>query len=175
MRLLLRNCRDTNAAYQLLGERRDQSHSSPNRSATIVGQMAVCDIREHKIGDAATVFFFARVYSDDLGSAAAYDRAKAKIGARDNTSLFRVKTPDDGRNLLFVLSGTLASAKRVQERVAWGGDEYIPTAEEITAIGSRLRESAEAHALTSTVSWSGVGGLGLGTEGSRGPLRRPRG
>jgi hypothetical protein len=137
--------------------------------------MAAFDIREHKIEGTAPVFFFARVYSDELTSAAAYDRAKAKIGARDNTSLFRVKTPDDGRNLLFVLSGTLASAKRVQERVAWGGDEYAPTTGEITAIGRRLAESAEAHALNSAASWSGVGGLGLGAEGSRGPQRRPDG
>ena len=121
------------------------------------------------------MFFFARVYDDDLASAAAYDRARAKIGARDNTSVFRARTPHDSRQLLFVLSGTLANAKRVRERVAWGGHEYNPTAGEITAIGRRLRESAHAHALNSAVSWRGVGGLGLGAEGSRGPMRRSSG
>jgi hypothetical protein len=137
--------------------------------------MAASEIREHKIDGAATVFFFARVYDDDLGSAAAYDRARPKINAQDNTSMFRVRTPDDGRQLLFVVSGTLANAKRVRKRVAWGGDEYNPTADEITAIGSRLREVAQAKALNSTASWRGLGGLGLGAEWSRGPLRRSRG
>jgi hypothetical protein len=137
--------------------------------------MAASEIREHKIDGAATVFFFARVYDDDLGSATAYDRARPKINARDNTSMFRVTTPDDGRQLLFVLSGTLANAKRVRKRIAWGGDEYHPTADEITAIGSRLREASQAKALNSTASWRGLDGLGLGAERSRGPLRRSRG
>jgi len=74
--------------------------------------MAAAEIREHTIDDTATVFFFARAYEDDRASAAAYDRARAKIGARDNTSVFRVQTPDGGRQLLFVLSATRANAKR---------------------------------------------------------------
>jgi len=121
------------------------------------------------------VFFFARVYEDDRASAAAYDRARAKIRAGDNTSVFRVRTPDAGRHLLFVLSGTRGYAERASERVAWGGEEYSPTIDEITAIGARLREVVHADALDGTASWSGVGGLGLGPTGSRGPLRRPRG
>jgi len=137
--------------------------------------MAAPEIREHTIDDTATVFFFARVYEDDRASAAAYDRARAKAGARDNTSVFRVRTPDGDRHLLFVLSGTRANAKRASERVAWGGEEYSPTTGEIAAIGARLREVAHANALDSTASWSGVGGLALGAKGSRGPLRRPRG
>jgi hypothetical protein len=137
--------------------------------------MAASDVREHKIDGAATVFFFARVYDDDLGSAAAYDRARPKISARDNTSMFRVRTPDDGRQLLFVLSSTLANAKRVRKRIAWSGDEYNPTADEITAIGSRLREVAKANALNSTANWRSVGGLAVGPEGSRGPMRRRTG
>ena len=44
--------------------------------------MAALEIREHTIDSTATVFFFARVYEDDRASAAAYDRARAKIGAR---------------------------------------------------------------------------------------------
>jgi hypothetical protein len=74
--------------------------------------MAASEIREHKIDSAATVFFFERVYDDDLGSATAYDRARPKINARDNTSMFRVRTPDDGHQLLFVVSGTLANPER---------------------------------------------------------------
>ena len=127
------------------------------------------------IDNTATVFFFARVYEDDPASAAAYDRARAKNGARDNTSVFRVQTPDAGPQLLFVLSGTRANAKRASERVAWGGEEYSPTSDEITAIGARLREVAQANELESSASWTGVGGLALGPTGSRGPLRRPRG
>jgi len=89
--------------------------------------MAAPEIRKHTIDDTATVFFFARVYEDDRASAVAYDRARAKIAARDNTSVFRVRTPDGDRQLLFVLSGTRANAKRAGERVAWGGEEYSPT------------------------------------------------
>jgi hypothetical protein len=74
-----------------------------------------------------------------------------------------------------VLSGARASAKRASERVAWGGEEYSPTADEITVIGVRLREVAHANALDSTASWSGVGGLALGPTGSRRPLRCSRG
>jgi hypothetical protein len=133
------------------------------------------EIREHAIDDTATVFFFARVYEDDVASAAAYERARAKIRPRDNTSLFRVRTPDGGRHLLFVLCGTRADAKRVRERVAWGGDEYNPTTDEITAMGSRLREVAQADALNSRASWSRLGGLAVGPKGSHGTLRRPRG
>ena len=65
--------------------------------------MAAPEIREHTIDATATVFFFARVYEDDRASAAAYDRARAKIGARANTSVFRVRLPMAGRQLLFVL------------------------------------------------------------------------
>ena len=43
------------------------------------------------------------------------------------------------------------------------------------AIASRSREVAEAGALNSAASWGGVGGLGLGSAGSRGPMRRPQG
>ena len=83
--------------------------------------------------------------------------------------------PTDGRRLLFVLCGTLANARRARERIAWGGVEYTPTPDEIGAIAGRFREVAEAGALNSAASWGGVGGLGLGSEGSRGPIRRPQG
>jgi hypothetical protein len=136
--------------------------------------MDASEIHEHKIDGAGSVFF-ARSYGDDRGSAAAYERARANISAKDNTSLLRVKTPADGRQLLFVLCGTLANAKRAPERIAWGDVEYNPTPDEIGAIASPFREVAEAGALNSTASWSGVGGLGLGSEGSRGPMRRPQG
>jgi hypothetical protein len=133
------------------------------------------EVREHAIDGAATVFYFARSYSDDRGSAAAYRRARAKIGAQLNTSVFRVVRPEDGRQLLIIVSGTMADAKRVRERVAWGGEEYSPTSDEITAIGSRFREVAQAGGLNSEASWRDGGGLALGREGSRGPMRRPRG
>jgi hypothetical protein len=97
------------------------------------------------------------------------------FSGNDNTSLFRVRASDDGRQLLFVLCGTLANAKRAHERIAWGGDEYHPTPDEIAAIAGRFREVAEAGALNSTASWGGAGGLALGPEGSRGPIRRPQG
>jgi hypothetical protein len=77
--------------------------------------------------------------------------------------------------LLFVLSDTLDHATRAGERVAWGGEEYRPTADEIAAVGGRLREVARAGGLNSQASWRGVGGLGLGRDGSRGPMRRPQG
>jgi len=138
-------------------------------------QMDASEIHEHKIDGAASVFFFARSYADDRSSAAAYERARAKISGKDNTSLFRVKAPADGRQLPFVLCGTLANARRARERIAWGGVEYSPTPDEIGAIASRFREVAEAGTLNSATSWGGVGGLGLGSEGSRGPMRRPQG
>lgn len=137
--------------------------------------MDASEIHEHQLDDVTSVFFFARIYDDDRSSAAAYERARAKISAKDNTSLFRVRAPDDGRQLLFVLCGTLANAKRARERIAWGGVEYTPTPDEIAAIAGRFREVAEAGALRSAASWGGVGGLGLGSEGSRGPIRRPQG
>ena len=137
--------------------------------------MDASEIHEHKIDGAASVFFFARTYGDDRSSAAAYERARAKLSGKDNTSLFRVKTPTEGRQLLFVLCGTLVNAKRARERIAWGGVGYTPTPDEIGAIAARFREVAEAGALNSAASWGGVGGLGLGREGSRGPMRRPQG
>ncbi|MGP0034625.1 MAG: hypothetical protein ACLP4R_08670 [Solirubrobacteraceae bacterium] len=82
---------------------------------------------------------------------------------------------DGGRHILFVLCGTLVNAKRACERIAWRGVEYSPTPDEIGAIASRFREVAEAGALSSAASWGGAGGLGLGRERSRGPIRRPQG
>jgi len=63
-----------------------------------VSDTATVEIREHAIDGAATaaVFFCARVYEDDRASAAAYDRARAKISTRDNTSVFRVRTLEGG-------------------------------------------------------------------------------
>lgn len=132
-------------------------------------------IREYEIDGGATVQFFARAYADDRSSAAGYERARAKISGKDSTSLFRVSAPDDGRQLLFVLCGTLANANRARERIAWGGDEYSPTPDEIAPIAGRFLEVAEAGALDSSASWCGVGGPGLGSERSRGPIRRPQG
>jgi hypothetical protein len=77
--------------------------------------MDASEIHEHKIDGAASVFFFARTYGDDRRSAAAYERARAKISGQDNTSLFRVKAPADRQQLLFVLCDTLANAKRARE------------------------------------------------------------
>jgi hypothetical protein len=137
--------------------------------------MDASEMPEHKIDGAATVFFFARTYGDDGSSAAAYERARAKISGKDNTSLFRVRAPDDGRQLLFVLCGTLANARRARERIAWGGVQYSPTPDEIDAFAGRFREIAEAGGLNSFASWGGVGGLRLGPEGSRGPICRLQG
>ena len=137
--------------------------------------MDALGISEYEIDGGPTVFFFARAYTDDRSSGAAYERGRAKISKTHNTSLFRVRTPDDGRYILFVLCGTLASAKRARERIAWGGAEYDPTPDEIGAIASRFREVADAGALNSTASWGGAGGLALGREGSRGPILRPQG
>ena len=100
-------------------------------------------ISEYEIDGGPAVFFFARACTDDRSSGAAYERGRAKIGKRDNTSLSRVRTPDDGRHIVFVLCGTLTNA--------------------------------DAGALNSTASWGGAGGLALGREGSRGPIRRPQG
>jgi hypothetical protein len=132
-------------------------------------------ISQHEIDGGPTVFFFARAYTDDRSSGAAYERGRAKISKTGSTSLFRVRRPDDGRHVLFVLRGTLADAKRARERVVWGGAEYDPTPHGIAAIASRFREVAQAGALNSAASWRGVGGLALGLEGSRGPIRRPQG
>ena len=140
-----------------------------------IGEMPAIEVHEHTIDDAAAVFYFARVYADDRSSRAAYDRARAGISEKLNTSVFRVVRPADGRHLLFVVSGTLTHATRAAERVAWGGEEYRPTADEMVAVGARLREVAQAGGLNSQSSWSGVGGLGLGREGSRGATRRPEG
>ena len=100
--------------------------------------MDASEIHEHKIDGGASVFFFARTYGDDRSSAAAYERAQAKISGKDNTSLFRVKTPADGRQLLFVLCGTLANAKRARERIAWGAWSTAP----------RLTRSARSPAVS---------------------------
>lgn len=70
------------------------------------------EIHEHRIDGAATAFFFARTYRDDRSSAAAYERARAKISAKDNTSRFRVRTAGDGHHLVFVLCDTLANGSR---------------------------------------------------------------
>ena len=135
--------------------------------------MAAAEIREHTIDDTATVFFFARAYEDDRASAAAYDRARAKIsGSRQHE---RVSRPDPRRRPPAAVRAVRYACQRQACRVAWGGEDYSPTADEITAIGARLREVAQANALDSTASWSGVGGLALGPTGSRGPMRRPRG
>ena len=109
-------------------------------------------ISEQEIDGGPTVFFFARAYTDDRSSGAAYERGRAKIGNRDITSLFRVRTPDDEWHILFVLCGTLTDAKRARERIAWGGGEYDPTPDEIGAIAGRFREVADAGALNSTAS-----------------------
>lgn len=127
--------------------------------------MDASEIHDHKIDGAGSVFFFARGYGDDCGSAAAYERARANISGKDNTSLLRVKTPADERQLLFVLCGTLANAKRARERIAWGGVEYNPTPDEIGAIASRFREVAQAGALNSTASWAGLGVWGWDRKG----------
>jgi hypothetical protein len=136
--------------------------------------MDTSEIHE-KIDGAVSAFFFARSYAEYRSSAAAYERARAKISGQDNTSRFRVTAPDDGRHLLFVLCRTLANARRARERIAWGGVEYSPTSDEIAAIASRFREVAEAAPLNSAASWGGVGGLGSGSEGPRGPIRRAQG
>jgi hypothetical protein len=51
--------------------------------------MHAFEIHEHKIDGATNVFFFARTDGEDRSSAAAYDRARAKISGKDNTSLLR--------------------------------------------------------------------------------------
>ncbi len=139
--------------------------------------MGPLGISEYEIAGRSTAFFFARAYSDDRSSAAAYERGRAKISKRDDTSVFRVAAHDDDRRqMLFVLCGTLASAKCARrERIAWGGVDYVPPPDEIGAIAGRFLEVAEAGALNSTASWGGVGGLGLGPEGSHGSIRRPQG
>ena len=55
------------------------------------------------------------------------------------------------------------------------GRAKISERDEIGAIAGRFREVAAARASNSTASWGGVGGLGLGPEGSRGSIRRPQG
>jgi Cation transporting ATPase, C-terminus len=152
------------------------SRNDPERPRGLASskQMDASEIHEHNIDGAASVFFFARTCGDDLAPQQRTS-VRAKISSRDNTSLFRVKTPADGRQPLFILCGTLANAKRARERIAWGGMEYSPTPDEIGAIASRFREVAEAGALNSAASWRGVAGLGLGPEGHRGPMRRPQG
>ena len=137
--------------------------------------MDALGISRHEIDGGPAVFFFGRAYTDDRSSGAAYERGRAKISKRDTASLFRVRAPDDGRHILFGLCGTLANAKRARERIAWGGAEYDPTPDEIAGIASRFREVADAGALNSTASWGAAGGLALGREGSRRPIRRPQG
>ena len=132
-------------------------------------------VREYELDGGTTMFFFARAYTGDRSSAAAYERGRAKISKTGKTSVFRVRTPDHGLHIFFGVCGTLAEAKRARERVARGGAEYEATPDEIAAIASRFREVAEAGALNSAASWGGAGGLGLGREGSRGPIRRPQG
>ena len=136
--------------------------------------MDASEIHEHKIDGATGAFLFARTYVDDRSAAAAYERARAKLSGKDNTSLFRVRMPDNERQLVFVLCGTLANARRARERIAWGGFAYCPSPDEIAEIARRFRGVAEAGGLNSAASWAGVGGLSLGPEGSRGPIRRPR-
>ena len=137
--------------------------------------MEASEIHEHKIDGVASVFFFARTYGDDCSSAAAYARARAKISGKDDTSLFRVTAPADGRQLPLSCAVRSPMPRRVRERIAWGGSDYSPTPNETGAITSHFREVAEAGALNSTASWGGVGGLALGPEGSRGPTCRPHG
>jgi len=130
---------------------------------------------EYEVDGWGTVFSFARVYADDLSPVAAYKRGRETISKVDDASLIRVRAPDAGQQMLCVLSGTCAGAKRAHRRIAWGGVEYHPTPDEIGAIASRFREVADFGALNSSASWSAAGGLGLGREGSRGLIRRPQG
>ncbi len=65
--------------------------------------MDALGISEYEVDGGPTVFFLARDYTDDRSSGAEYERGRAEIIKTDNTSLFRVRTPDDGRHILFVL------------------------------------------------------------------------
>ena len=154
---------------------RPSARRAPRMGRARIGIVDPLGISEYEIDGGITVLFFARAYTDDRGSAAAYERGQAKISKRENTSLFGVRAPDGGRKMLFVLRGTLVDAKRARERVSWGAVEYQPTPDEIAAIATCFREVAQADALSSAASWGGARGLGLGREGSRGPIRRPQG
>lgn len=135
--------------------------------------MDASDIHEHKIAG-ANVFFCAPTYGDDPSSAAAYARARAKISGMDDTSLFRVKAPADGPQLLLSCA---ALSPMPGVSVSGLRGEVWSTAPRLTrsAIASRFRDVADAAALNSTASWGGVGDLASGPEGSRGPSRRPHG
>jgi hypothetical protein len=65
------------------------------RRARIV-VMDALGISEHEIDGGDSAFLFARTHSDDRGSAAAYERRRAKISSRHNTSLLRVRAPTTG-------------------------------------------------------------------------------
>ena len=124
--------------------------------------------------DGVTLAMFARAYVDDRGAKAAWERARQKIAPRDNTSVFRVQRPDQ-QQIIVVVSQSAELARRVRERVAWGGLPCDLSADEIQAMATRMREVSDAGGLRSTTRWGNVGGIGLEPEGSTGPRRRPQG
>lgn len=130
-------------------------------------------IRAYREDDAEAVYF-ARIYADERTSKAAWERASKKIRADDDVSVFRVQRPNN-EWLVIVLTADERRAKRVYERVAWGGAPCELTDDEIRTVIARFVEVGDAGRLQSTMRWGAVGGIDATPEGTIGPRRRPQG
>ena len=130
------------------------------------------DIRLHD-EDGVILAMFARSYADERSAKAAWERAQKKVRVQDSTSVFRVKRPD-GQHVVIVVSDGERMAKRVRERVAFGGEPCDLSDDEIRAAAARLREVAEAGGLQSTTRWGGSG-ICVDPDGSTGLIDRPQG
>lgn len=132
---------------------------------------------EHVEIDGLTLSYVARRYADEGTSGRAMERLNAKVSTDDGVSAMRVTRPS-GEWLIVVMCLTDAKVKRLQERVALGGDPVELTDDEAESIGRRFVDvvggavNAGADVVNTRTNWKG--NMLLGPEGVE-PARRPQG
>lgn len=124
--------------------------------------------------DGVTVAYFSRAYADERSAAAAWERAREKARPDQNASVFRVMA-QDGQHQVIIVANDRRHARRMRERISWGGEACQLSDEQEKAILARFREVILSGDQNSTSRWGGVGGIGITPDGSTGPLRRPKG
>lgn len=132
---------------------------------------------EHVEIDGLTLSYVARRYADEGTSGRAMERLNAKVSTEDGVSAMRVTRPS-GEWLIVVVCLTDAMVRRVQERVALGGEAVELTDDEAESIGRRVVDvvggaiNAGADIVNTRANWKG--NLLIGPEGVE-PARRPQG